>query len=151
MSSYTPAFKHSILTLYSPHVKGSGFKSLARRFGIQGGGALVKYWYDHWDGTHASLERKPVHGRPAILHPVEIAKHITGRIRKSNRIPRPIHYRELADTIKKATGKTPSLQTIRRYGRVKAGITLRRTSKRTAHECKFTGLSLDRCFSVLAD
>jgi hypothetical protein len=72
-------YKHFILTKYRPNCRGNGFEALAKQYGVKGGAAAaaIKYWYDRWDGTPTSLERKPGAGRPPILSSKEIQQHIT--------------------------------------------------------------------------
>jgi hypothetical protein len=137
MTNYPPQVKHRILTQYQPHCRGKGFKALAQQHGIQGGGRTIKYWYDRWDGTVASLERQPAGaGRPRILSSEEIKQHIGAQVKKKNRLPEPAHYTQLIYSVKEKTGKQVSLRTIQRYGKEEESIRDNRAIKRTREERK---------------
>jgi transposase len=130
--------KHFILTKYRPNCRGSGFESLAKRYGIKGGASAIKYWYDRWDGTAASLEHKRGAGRPTILSSEEVKQYITTSIKKKNRKSEPVHYTDILRPLQEKTGKKVSLRTIQRYGKENEGINTRNTKKRTAHERKYS-------------
>jgi transposase len=131
-----PELKQLILSQYQSNRRGSGFDALAQRFGIAGGGRTIKDWYDRWDGTVESLKRKPGQGRPRLLNPAEIAQHITAPIRKKNRRSQPVHDTDILQSLQERTGKRASLRTVRRYGKENAGITSKRTIKKTEWERK---------------
>jgi transposase len=130
-------YKNFILTRYRPNCRGNGFEALAKQYGVKGGAAAIKYWYDRWDGTPASLVRKPGAGRPPILSSKEVQQHITIPIRKKNRKFKPVHYTDILRPLQEKTGKKVSLRTVRRYGKENGGINSRNTIKRTAHERKY--------------
>jgi hypothetical protein len=138
MNRYPAPFKHYILTQYQPHSRGNGFKSLARKYDITGGGATIKYWYDRWNGGAESLESKPSTGRPSILSSEEIHQYIGTHIKRKNRNSKPVHYTDLFDSIQEKTGKRMSLRTIQRYGKEKEGVKGKRTKKRTTKERRRT-------------
>jgi transposase len=131
-----PELKQFILTKYQQHRRGYGFDALAQQYGIEGGGRTVKDWYDRWDGTVESMKRKPGSGRPMLLSEEEIHQHITTPIRKKNRSSRPVRYRDVLQPLCENTGKSPSLRTVRRYGKENAGINSKRTIKKTPWERK---------------
>src|SRR6266850_2541526 len=132
-----PELKQFILSQYQRNRRGLGFHALAQRDGIAGGGRTVKDWYDRWDGTPESLRKKPGAGRPRLLNEEEVQQYITTPIRKKNRKSHPIRYRDLLQTLRESTGKSPSLRTVRRYGKENAGIHSKRTVKKTEWECKY--------------
>jgi transposase len=132
-----PELKHFILTKYQHNRRGYGFDALAQQYGIAGGGRTVKDWYDRWDGTVDSLKRKPGSGRPRLLSEKEVHQYITAPIRKKNRKFEPVHYRDVLRPLRDKTGKSPSLPTVRRYGKENASINSKRTSKKTEWECKY--------------
>jgi hypothetical protein len=82
MGKYSPVFKHNILTQYTPHQRGNGFKSLAIRFNIIGGQSTLKRWYDRWDGTVHSLERTNGSGRTTIMNKIDMNKYISTPIKQ---------------------------------------------------------------------
>jgi hypothetical protein len=129
--------KQHILTQYRRNCRGRGFKELAQKYGIKGGGRAIKYWYDRWDGTPASLEHKSGAGRPTILSSEEVKQYITTPIKKKNRKSEPAHYTDIIRPLQEKTGKKVSLRTIQRYGKENEGINLRNTKKRTVHERKY--------------
>lgn len=136
MGKYSPHLKHFILTLYSPKQRGHGFKSLAARFDIKGGGATVKRWYDRWNGTLASFHHRRGAGRPTILSRPQIKQHILAPIRKKNRKFISNNYIDIRNSIEQKTGTSISLRSIQRYGKHKEAIKKKRTKKKTTLECK---------------
>ena len=76
MPLYTPDFKQHVLQHYQACVVSSGFAALATRFAIRGGARTVHRWYHRWDGSMASLQRRPGGGRPRILSQQEVQRHI---------------------------------------------------------------------------
>jgi hypothetical protein len=130
--------KQHILTQYRRNCRGKGFKELAQKYGIKGGGRAIKYWYDRWDGTAASLEQKGGAGRPTILSREEVKQYITTPIRQKNRKTEPVHYTDVLGPLQEKTGKQLSLRTIQRYGKENERINLKKTKKRTVHERKCT-------------
>jgi hypothetical protein len=136
MNRYPTSFKHNILTQYQANSRGNGFKALAKKYGITGGGATIKYWYDHWDGSVESLESKPSTGRPTILNSREIHQYIGTPIKRKNRNADPVHYTELIDTIQEKTGKEVSLRTVRRYGREREGRNQREKNQEEANNTR---------------
>lgn len=128
--------KHLILTQYSPHQRGSGFGSLASRFGVAGGAGVIHRWYQRWNGTAASLKESSKSGRPRILNGREVTRYVELPIRRKNRSHVAVHYPELRESVQLRTGKNPSLRTIRRYGKEERGIRQKRTKKQTENECE---------------
>lgn len=147
MVRFSPDFKHYILTQYQANLRGRGFSAVAQRFGVKGGSRTVRYWYSAWDGTPASLQRKPVSGRPRALTRAEVTRYIRTPIQRRNRAHLPIHYNEVHRTINEVTSKSPSIQTIRRYGRQELRARNKRTRKRTTQECKHRHIC--GCFQAL--
>jgi transposase len=134
MKQFTPEQKHEILLDYSPRSATHNFAALARRHAVAGGGRTIQNWLARWDRTPASLQHKQVSGRPRILTPAEVQRHIATPIRRKNRAHVPVHYTELQPALEQRTGKKVSIQTIRRYGREEAGGRLKRGKKRTEEE-----------------
>ena len=136
MSEYSPKLKHKILSLYSPHQRGSGFDALAARFLIDGGGRTVQRWHERWNGTVESLQHKQGAGRPPLLSSEETKEHITDVVRAANQHRDPIHYPAIHSSAAADTDKQVSLRTIQRYGKEKEGITSSHTTLKTPYECK---------------
>ena len=136
MPHLSPNEKHNILTLYSNKAHNYSFKSLARQFNINGGGRTIQNWYERWNGTPQSLDRKRGSGRAPVLTSAEVNKCIKLPILYRNRNHRPIHYPEVFVNVKEKTKKQISLRTIQRIGKETLGVRNKRTKKRTAAECK---------------
>lgn len=137
MSSFTPQQKHNILTHYSAHQRGAGFKALARRFAVQGGHKLIREWHARWDGTPVSLEHKGGAGRPRVLSTRQVQQHVRAPILRANQAHTAIHYTDLRASIQRKTGKSPSLRTVQRYGKEEQGAKQKHTKKRTAVESEY--------------
>jgi hypothetical protein len=140
MPQYSTNFKQHVLEHYKAGVRGSGFGALAARFDIPGGECTIRGWHSRWDGSPASLQRKPGSGRKPILSKEEVQQHIVAPIRSANRACKAVHYAPIRAELIQATGKQPSLRTIRHYGQVEA-VKQRRSKKRTADESKYTSYS----------
>lgn len=80
MKIYTPYLKHHILTQYQPYSHTHNFRCLAVQYNIKGGESTIRNWYQQWDGTEASLNRKRVSGRPRILSSTQVQRHVATRI-----------------------------------------------------------------------
>lgn len=137
MVKYSPFFKHNILTQYSPNQPHNGFHSLAVRFQIRGGPSTVKRWYDRWDGTAKSLERRATSGRPRLLTSRQVQQYIGAPIKKKNQLHQRIDYASIHQQIKPKINKSISLRTIRRYGKERLGIKKKRTKAVMSRECTF--------------
>ncbi len=141
MGKYPSSFKQYILQQYTPYQYGNGFKSLANRYNIAGGGRTVKNWYDRWDNTEISLKRKQGSGRTTILNERKIKTHVLNKIKNKNKEIKTIHYSDLKKSIEKKTNKSISLRTIQRYGKDRMGIKNVTKNKKTTKECKYTQIS----------
>jgi transposase len=144
MTRFTPEVKHHILTQYTANVLGSGFKALATRYAIKGGHSVIRRWHEKWDGTPASLEPRKSPGRPRVLTHRQVTQHILNPIRRANRAHTAIHYPQIRRQLIAATDKSPSLQTVRRYGH-KIKVRHMHTSKRTIKESQYTCLQRGTC------
>ena len=138
MPQLTPKQKHDILTIYSHNKHKHSFESLAHQYNIKGGKQLLSRWYQQWNGTPQSLERKRGSGRPTILTSTEVRDSIQLPLRNKNRAHVPVHYSDLLPSIIQKTGKKISLTTIKRIGHDQLGARQKRTKKRTAVESKYT-------------
>ena len=138
MPQLTPKQKHDILTIYSQNKTKHSFESLAHRYNIKGGRNVIWRWYQQWDGTPQSFERKKGSGRHTKLTPQQIKDYIQIPIRNKNRSFKPIHYPQIHSSILQKTDNQLSLRTVQRYGKKKLGVQQKRTKKRTAQERKQT-------------
>jgi hypothetical protein len=138
MPQLTPKQKHDILTIYSQNKHKHSFESLAHQYDIKGGKKTLIRWYQQWNGTAQSLERKKGSGRPTILTPQQVKDYIQIPIRNKNRSFKPIHYPQLLPSIQKKSSTQVSIQTVRRIGHQQLGVRQKRTKKRTAQERKQT-------------
>ena len=75
-------------------------------------------------------------GRPNILTPTEVQHNIQQPIRRSNRLAQQVKYTKIAEQVRQNTGKSVSVQTVRRIGKQQLGASRKRGKKRTAAECK---------------
>ena len=138
MKQLTSDIKHHILLEYRPRSTTHSFSALAAAHGVKGGAETVRKWHQRWDGTSHSLEHKPMSGRPRMLSGQEVARHVAGPIRRSNRAGQRVRYTKLLPQVQAATGKDVSLRTLRRYGHDEVGGRQTRGKKRTAEECEYT-------------
>lgn len=83
----------------------------------------------------ASLDRRAGAGRKVKLNSKQINQYITNPIRRANQMHVAIHYPELMKSIHEKVRADVSVQTIRRYGKEKAGIKGVSTIKKTKEEC----------------
>ena len=126
--------KHHILLEYAPHDATRSFAALARRHAVKGGERVLRRWYQHWDGSPASLERKAGSGKARALSKAQVSRHVRAPLLAANRAHRAIHYPDLLPRVRAATGTEVSLRTVRRYGEEELGAKKRRGIKRTAEE-----------------
>jgi transposase len=136
MKQFTPEQKHSILLEYVPLSATHSFAALAVRHGVAGGRRTIENWYQRWDRTAASLQRKEGGGRPRVLNSREVQQHVRTPILRANRKHKAVHYPALLHPLQQKTGKEVSLRTVQRYGKKELGARHRRGKKRTADECE---------------
>jgi transposase len=138
MKQFPPEQKHSILLEYTPRSTTHSFAALAARHGVAGGGNTLQLWHQRWDGTVASLQHKPVSGRPRVLSRREVQQHVRTPILRANRAHKAVHYPALLAPLQQKTGKEVSLRTVQRYGKEELGARQRRGKKRTTEESQYT-------------
>ncbi len=129
MPPFPPSLKHHILLQLRSNPRECSFAELALRYGVKGGRKVVRDWWLRWDGTPASLERKSGSGRARVLSRADISRHVRAPILAANRAHRPIHYTSLLHSVRQKTGKQPSIQTLRRYGKEQLGAKQLHTKK----------------------
>jgi transposase-like protein len=137
MKHFTPEQKHEILMEYQRYSRTHSFSSLALRHSVHDGERTVRNWYQRWDGTVASLQQRKGAGRPNILTPTEVQHNIQQPIRRSNRLAQQVKYTKIAEQVRQNTGKSVSVQTVRRIGKQQLGASRKRGKKRTAAECRY--------------
>src|SRR5689334_13400326 len=116
MKHFSATTKHHILLEYSPRSATNSFSALAARHGVKGGWRTIKSWFDQWDQTVESLQRKEGSGRPRIMNKQQVERHIAVPIRKANQSHKPISYPKVLEGIAQKTDLQPSLRTVQRYG-----------------------------------
>jgi len=136
MSQFNATTKHHILLEYQSSSTDHSFTSLAHRHDVKGGRATIINWWNRWDGTVASLERKKVSGRPHVLTQREVQRYIAEPIRQLNRSHKRVRYTSIAQSLREKTHKSVSDRTVRRIGKEELGGRKTKGLKRTAHECK---------------
>jgi hypothetical protein len=136
--------KHTILLEYSAHDTTRSFAALARRHSIHGGADVVRHWHDRWDGSPASLKRKPGSGKARILSRAEVSRHVRAPILAANRAHRAIHYTELLPRVQAATGKQLTLRTLQDYGKQQLRARDKHSKKRTRDESEYTAHGRER-------
>jgi hypothetical protein len=134
MRQLTPLQKHNILTLYKRNSNDDNFRALADRYNIKGGMRVIQNWYQQWNGTPESLERRKGSGRKSVLTSRQIKDYIETPIRTKNRSHQPVHYSTLLPSIKERSGTNVSLRTVQRIGKMKLHARQKRTQKRTTQE-----------------
>jgi hypothetical protein len=134
MSHLSAETKHHILLEYRAHSSEHNFAALAARHAIAGGERTVRRWHEGWNGSPASLEELPRAGRPRMLTPAQVSRHVRAPILAANRAHRAIHYTDVLPKIHAATGQQLSLRTLQRYGHDELGARDKHSKKRTAQE-----------------
>jgi hypothetical protein len=130
--------KHHILLEYAARDTTRSFAALARRHAVKGGSETMRQWYLRWDGTPASLRRKPGTGRARALSTAQVKQHVRAPILRSNLAYRTVKYTKLLPQVQASTGVDVSLRTLQRYGKEELGARSTRGKKRTADECECT-------------
>ena len=134
MPPYPAYLKHDVLREYVPGDHRHTFEKLARRHNIKGGKALAQKWYNQWNGTVASLERRPGSGRRALSAPQLVERLILKPIRRANRSDVAIEYPELKEAVEEKIGHPISIRTIQRQGHDAEDVKGKTTIPRTEQE-----------------
>lgn len=134
MPHFSAERKHEILLEYSPRSATHDFAALTQRHSVGGGARVVRRWHERWNGSAASLQRRPGTGSAPILSRAEVTRHVRAPIIAANRAHRAVHYTDLLAKVKRKTRKQLSLRTLRRYGQQQLRAKDKHTTKRTAQE-----------------
>lgn len=137
MTIYSSHFKQQLLLKHRSNSHRFSFRFLA---GFYGGGlahTTIERWYNRWNGTEESLERREGSGVHRLLSREEAKDTIDTIVRASNRNHDPINYSSIHREVEEKTGSSLSLSTLRRYGHEDAGIRYKRTKIRTEQESKY--------------
>lgn len=129
MVKYSAEFKHNVLRLYKPNTRGSGFKALAARFDIKGGGIEILRWWKRWNGKKTSLERREGSGRPQVLTSAEKKKHMLRFVEANNKKSQPVNYHHVRQRVVEKTGKQLSLRRVRSIGKSELGLRWKKTTR----------------------
>jgi hypothetical protein len=130
--------KHHILLEYAAADSTRSFAALALRHAVKGGRRVLQNWYQRWDGTPTSLQRKAGTGRARTLSTRQVQQYIRTPILRANRAHHAIHYSTVTEQVRAATGANVSGATVRRYGKEELGARQTRGKKRTADERECT-------------
>ena len=139
MRHFSADCKHNILSEYVRYSRTHGFEALALRHSVPGGAQVIAQWYQRWNGTVDSLKENPWRGRPRLLTRAEVSRHVRPRILAANRNNRAISYTQMLPAVRRATGKSISIRTLRDYGR-QLRAKSKRTTGRTNRERQCVGL-----------
>lgn len=134
MTHLSAEAKHHILLEYATHDATRSFAALAHRHAVKGGAEVVRRWHERWDGTPASLDRKPGTGKARALSKAQVQQYIRTPILRSNRSHLAVKYTKLLPQVRARTGVELSLRTLQRYGKEELGARSTRGKKRTAEE-----------------
>lgn len=137
MPHITAQLKHSILIHIQTKPADKTYEQIAALHGVVTTRRTITNWIQQWNGTIASLTRTPGSGRPRILTPTQVYHQITKPIRASNRASNKVKYTKITEGVQRKTGKTLSVETVRRIGRTELKAKLKRGTKRTAKESKY--------------
>jgi transposase len=95
-------------------------------------------WRRRWNRTPQSLGHASVSGRPRILTPSEVSRHVRAPILAANRAHRAMSYTTLLPEVQRKTGKKIALRTLQRTGKEQLGATFKHRIKRTREERQYT-------------
>jgi hypothetical protein len=151
MTQFSAEAKHHILLEYAAGDATRSFAALARHHAVKGGCETVRQWYQRWDGSLASLERKAGSGRPRALSTAQVQQHIAVPIRRSNRAYRAVKYTTLLPQVQRITGTNVSLRTLQRYGKEELEGRSTRGKKRTADEREHSHTHVVLCTALLRE
>lgn len=135
MKQFSADLKHAILLHYRPQTRGHSFAALASQHGVTSGWKTIQRWYNQWDGTVASLQRKQVSGRPRKLSRAQVNRSLKPRILAANRRHTAVHYPSLLPVVEQTNAVQLSLRTLQRYGKQQLHAKQKHTIARTKNEC----------------
>jgi transposase len=143
MSQLTAQQKHDILVHCETRRAGESEVEVAAQHGARVSRQTIWRWRQRWDHTPSSLRHAPVPGRPRLLTPAEVSRHVRAPILAANRSHRQVSYTKLLPEVHRKAGKPISIRTLRRIGKEQLGAKAKRTTKRTRQECQYTHTSGD--------
>lgn len=149
MPQPTAQQKHDILVHCQSRRASDSEVDVAAQHGVTVTRQTLYNWRRQWNGTRESLEHKKGAGRPPLLTPSEVSRHIRAPILAANRAQRAIHYPDVLQQIQTKTGKKIALRTLQHYGKEKCQAKERTTHKRTRAECECRHALLAECACVL--
>jgi hypothetical protein len=138
MPHLTAQQKHDILLHCDSRRSDQTEQDVAALHGVTIGRTTLWEWRQRWKGTPQSLDREPVSGRPRILTPLEVSRHVRAPILAANRAHRAISYTKLLPEVHRKTGKKIALRTLQRTGKEQLGVKFKHRIKRTREECPYT-------------
>lgn len=138
MKQLTAQQKHDILVHCQTRRAGQTEMAVAALYGASVTARTIWNWRRRWNGTPRSLEHKPGAGRPRMLTPAEVSRHVRAPVLAANRAHRVVSYTTLLPSVREKTGKPVSVQTLRRVGKKQLEIKSKTTRKRTREERQCT-------------
>jgi hypothetical protein len=148
MKQLTAQWKHDILVHCDARRPDQTEQDVAALHGVTVGRTTLWEWRQRWDGTPQSLERRAGSGATPILTPAEVSRHVRAPILAANRAHRAVSYTKLLPEVRRKTGKSISVRTLRRIGEQQLGATMKLTRKRTADERQYTRACERACACV---
>lgn len=147
MKQLTAQQKHDILVHCESRRPGESEVDVARLHGTTISARTIARWRKRWDRTPSSLEHAPVSGRPHILTPSEISRHVRAPILAANRAHRAISYTKLLPEVQRKTGKKIALRTLQQVGHEHLDAKFKHRIKRTREErqCTHTFCEVHSC------
>lgn len=138
MPQLTAQQKHDILIHCDSRRSDQTEQEVAALHGVTIGRTTLWEWRQRWNGTPKSLNREPVLGRPRILTPLEVSRHVRAPILAANRAHRAISYTKLLPEVQRKTGKKIALRTLQQAGHEQLNARLKHRIKRTREERQYT-------------
>ena len=112
MPHLTADQKHAILTHWSERDEHETLDDIARKHDVSFSRASFYNWLQQWDGTRASLQRKPATNRQRALSSRQVEQYIRKPILAANREHRAIHYPQLHKSLQLATCRVAQAYTV---------------------------------------
>jgi hypothetical protein len=143
MPQLTAQRKHDILIHCQSRHAGESEVNIAATHGALVSARTIYNWRRRWNGTPQSLEHKPVSGRPRVLTPAEVSRHVRAPILAANRAHTAVSYTKILPTVRCKTRKQLSLRTLQRTGKEQLNIRSKAAVRRTHDEgqCSTTVMS----------
>jgi transposase len=130
--------KHDILVHCEHRQQGETEVDVAAQHGASVSRETIWRWRRRWDRTPQSLEHAPTSGRPRILTPSQVSRHVRAPILAANRRHEAVSYAKLLPSVRQKTRTKIALRTLQQLGKEQLQIKSRTTRKRTRDERQYT-------------